>query len=127
MVHDIRGISFTIDEPRRLQTVQAFILLMPDQEEIRQIECIRLAARIVECTDRSVDIDLDVLQWDCSMLIRINALAYRKLCRQLHGTMLAAAHAFEHINRKIVADFVEVAAVPVTEFALFVEECDSPP
>ena len=41
--------------------------------------------------------------------------------------MLAAANAFKNEHREIVFHFIEIAAVPVAEFTLFVKECDRPP
>ncbi|PYS07446.1 MAG: hypothetical protein DMG12_00375 [Acidobacteria bacterium] len=41
--------------------------------------------------------------------------------------MLAPANTLEGEHRKIAFYFIEAAAVPVSEFALFIEKCDCPP
>src|SRR5215467_4597525 len=41
--------------------------------------------------------------------------------------MLATAGAFEDENGKIALHFLEIAPVPVTQFPLLVEECNSAP
>ena len=41
--------------------------------------------------------------------------------------MFPAANTFESEYRKVGFDFVEVAAVPISQFTLFIEKCNRPP
>ena len=104
-----------------------FVILFADQKEIRKLEGIRLSLGIISNPDRSIHIDGNLIEVDLSLVKRLNALGHWKLRGKLNRAVFAAANTFKDEYRKIAFDFIEVAAIPVTEFTLFVEECDCPP
>ena len=101
--------------------------MVADQKEIRKLERIGLSLGIESNPDGRIQIDSNLIEADLSLVKCLNALSHRELRRQLNRSMFAAANTFKDEYRKIAFDFIEVAAIPVTEFTLFVEECDCPP
>ena len=77
--------------------------------------------------DRSVDVDRNFIEADPVLVIRSNALCYGKLGCELNRTVLTPANALEDKDRRICFDFVEIAAVPIAQFTLFIEKRDRSP
>ena len=101
--------------------------MFADEKEIWKLERIGLSLGIESNPDGRIQIDSNLIEADLSLVKCLNALSHRELRRQLNRSMFAAANTFKDEYRKIAFDFIEVAAIPVTEFTLFVEECDCPP
>ena len=127
MIDHIRGVPVTIHQSRRIEAIQTFVILFAYQKEIRKLERIGLSLGIESNPDGSIQIDGNFFEADLSSVKCLDALGHREFRRQLDRPMFATANTFKDEDREIAFHFVEVAAVPVAKFTLFVEECDCPP
>src|SRR5207237_9612871 len=127
VVDNIGGIFVSIQQARSIEAVEPFVILLADQKQIRKVEGIRLRLRIEGSPDWSIRVDGDFFEADAVLVECLDTLRHRKLRRELDRAVLSAANTFEDIHRKILFDFVEVAAIPIAQFPLLVEECNSPP
>jgi hypothetical protein len=127
MVDYVGRISVSIQEPGRIETVKALAIALADQKKIRKLKSVSLRRHIKCYPDRRILVDGHLIQADALFVESVNTFRYGKPRRELHRTMLAPANAFKGENSEIGFYFVEIAAVPISQFTFFVEKCDCPP
>src|SRR5206468_1326220 len=127
MIDDISNVPVSFVERWGIQAIDAFVIVLAHQEQIRKIKAVRPCLGIKHSPHGNVIVDSNLIKADSSLVIGVNGLSDRKLCRELNRSVLAAANALEDKHREIVFDFIEAAVVPVAQFTFFIEECYGSP
>src|SRR6185436_19282865 len=95
MVDNVRRIAGPIDERRRRKTIETFVILAADQEEIWKLEGIRIRLGIELRSHCRIDIDVHLIQRDSPQVVRLQCFRNWKLRGQLNQRVLAPAHSLE--------------------------------
>src|SRR5262249_38010085 len=105
MVDDVCRISVALRQLRRIQAIDALVVLAADEEKIREIKTVCLSFRIEYCPDWSIRVDCNFIERDSPLAISLDRLGYGELGCQLNWTMLAAADSLEDEDGRIVFNF----------------------
>src|SRR5262245_60800787 len=127
MTDDISDILISFSERWRVQAIDASVIVLAHQEQVRKIKAIRLRLGIKCSSHGGVAVNRNLFKRDSLLVVRVNGLSYRKLCRELNRSVFPPANPTEDKLCKIIFDFIEAGVIPVTQLAFFIEERHRPP
>jgi hypothetical protein len=102
------------------------ILFLAKKEEWK-FESVCLGARVKDNTDRRIYIKVNVLERNSPSIESVDTFVNGKFRGELKRRPVSRAGSFKRVYGEIAADFFDGCPIPVSELAIFIEECDGAP